>query len=325
MSEFIDADDLARLATGFEAAMVDAPGPAGADQALYDLGWTELLAAAPAQGAATAFSTLGATGSAATLLDDVVANALGTDVSPTTCVVFPAPHQADPPGRRRGDAVVIDGLLSARTENAAIAILGVAGKSDFGLFAVDAGLLQDTTANGVDPERAYRRVVVDVSADALAPTATGGSWETAVATARVALAHQLIAGARWMLAEARQHALDRVQFGRSVASFQSIRHKLAEALVQIEGAASVADACLRDPDPLLAGLAKSLAGQAALTTAAHAQQVLAGMGFTAEHRFHLWLKRMLVVDTLFGSASSLPTEIGQDLLTRGSAPRLIQL
>ena len=325
MSEFIDADDLARLATGFEAAMVDAPGPAGADQALYDLGWTELLAAAPAQGAATAFSTLGATGSAATLLDDVVANALGTDVSPTTCVVFPAPHQADPPGRRRGDAVVIDGLLSARTENAAIAILGVAGKSDFGLFAVDAGLLQDTTANGVDPGRAYRRVVVDVSADALAPTATGGSWETAVAAARVALAHQLIAGARWMLAEARQHALDRVQFGRSVASFQSIRHKLAESLVQIEGAASVADACLRDPDPLLAGLAKSLAGQAALTTAAHAQQVLAGMGFTAEHRFHLWLKRMLVVDTLFGSASSLPTEIGQDLLTRGTAPRLIQL
>ena len=141
----------------------------------------------------------------------------------------------------------------------------------------------------------------------------------------MALAHQLIAGARWMLAEARQHALDRVQFGRPVASFQAIRHKLAESLALIEGAASVAEACLYDPDPMLAGLAKSLAGQAALTTAAHAQQVLAGMGFTAEHRFHLWLKRTLVLDVLFGSANWLPTEIGRDLLIFGTVPRLIQL
>ena len=109
-----------------------------------------------------------------------------------------------------------------------------------------------------------------------------------------------------MLAEARQHAIDRVQFGRSVASFQSIRHKLAESLVQIEGAASVAGICLENPDPLLAALAKSLAGQAARTTATHAQQVMAGIGFTAEHRFHLWLKRMLVIDTLFGSAARSP-------------------
>ena len=128
-----------------------------------------------------------------------------------------------------------------------------------------------------------------------------------------------------MLAEARQHAIDRVQFGRPVASFQAIRHKLAESLVQIEGATSVSQRCLGDPNPLLAALAKSLAGQAARTTATHAQQVLAGIGFTAEHRFHYWLKRMLVIDTLFGSASSLPEEIGCQLLSQGTAPRLIQL
>ena len=87
----------------------------------------------------------------------------------------------------------------------------------------------------------------------------------------------------------------------------------------------MAGACLHDPDPMLAALAKSLAGQAARTTATHAQQVLAGIGFTAEHRFHYWLKRMLVVDTLFGSASSIPAEIGHHLLSEGTAPRLIQL
>ena len=321
----VDPDDLALLASGFEAAMADASGPSETDQALYELGWAELLTAAPSQGAATAFSALGKTNSAASLLDDVVANALGIDLSPQTCVVFPAPHQAGAPARPQGDAVVVDGLVSARAEEATTAVLAVEASGSININATDVRLLQGPDTEGVDPGRAYRRVSVEISADALVPRTAGGSWKAAVAAARAGLAHQLLGGARWMLGEARQHAIDRAQFGRPVASFQAIRHKLAESLVQIEGAASVAGACLHDPDPMLAALAKSLAGQAARTTATHAQQVLAGIGFTAEHRFHYWLKRMLVVDTLFGSASSLPAEIGHHLLSRGTAPRLIQL
>lgn len=325
MSELIDADDLVLLATGFEAAMAEAPGPGKADQALRDLGWAELLNAAPTQGAAAAFSALGKSNSAASLLDDVVAHSLGTDVSPDTCVVFPSPHQATAPAQRRGDTVVIDGLVSARLERANTAVLAVENRDGAVATAVDAALLHVTAAKGVDHEHAYRRLSVVIAADALTPLATSGTWEAAVAAARSALAHQLLGGARWMLTEARQHAIDRVQFGRPVASFQAIRHKLAESLVQIEGAESVAQGCLHDPDPLLAALAKSLAGQAALTTATHAQQVLAGIGFTAEHQFHRWMKRTLVIDNLFGSASSLPTEIGNKLLSQGGAPRLIQL
>ena len=128
-----------------------------------------------------------------------------------------------------------------------------------------------------------------------------------------------------MLDLARQHAVDRVQFGRPVASFQAVRHRLAESLVQIEGAAAVVDVCGDETDPLLAALAKSLAGKAARATAGHAQQVLAGIGFTTDHPFQLRLKRVLTVDSLFGSASSLPAEIGAELLARGSAPRLVEL
>ena len=324
MSEFIDADDLALLAASFEAAMADAPGPAEADQPLYDLGWAELLDAAPAQGAAIAFAALGATGSAASLLDDVVVSALGVNVSPQTCVVFPAPHRAEAPARF-GDELVVDGLVSARVESATTAVVAFDGEDGRGIAGIDASLLRERAAGGVDPGNAYRRVSLEVAAAAIEPVAAGGSWESAAAAARVALAHQLLGGARWMLAEARQHAIDRVQFGRPVASFQAVRHKLAESLVQIEGATSVSQRCLGDLNPLLAALAKSLAGQAARTTAAHAQQVLAGIGFTAEHRFHYWLKRMLVIDTLFGSAGSLPEEIGHHLLSQGTAPRLIQL
>ena len=53
---------------------------------------------------------------------------------------------------------------------------------------------------------------------------------------RVALGWWLVGTGRAMLSLARQHALDRVQFGRPVAGFQAIRHRLAETLVAVEGA-----------------------------------------------------------------------------------------
>lgn len=323
--EHIDAEDLAMLAAGFEAAMLDASGPAEADQALFQLGWGELLAAAPVRGAATAFTALGRTGSAAGLLDDVVAGALGFDGSPAPCVVLPAPGQAAAPGTRVEDRVRVDGVLSTRVDVAVSALLAVEELGAVRFVTIDAGLVRGTPAGGIDPGHPYRRVTAEIAADTLSPVEVTGTWESAVAAARVALAHQLVSAARWMTAEACQHAVDRVQFGRPVASFQAIRHKLAESLVKIEGAASVAGAYREDSDPLLAALAKSLAGAAALTAAKHAQQVLAGVGFTTDHQFHRWLKRVLVVDTLFGSASSLPTEIGFELLARHGAPRLVEL
>ena len=109
----IDADDLAMLADGFASAMVAAPGPGEADAALFDLGWGELLTAAPGQGAAMAFTALGATGSSAAIIDDVLALALGLDVTPTTCVVVPRPHRTTPPATRDGDVIRVDGLVGS--------------------------------------------------------------------------------------------------------------------------------------------------------------------------------------------------------------------
>ena len=333
MSEAIDADDLALMAESFEAAMADAPGPGEADEALYDLGWAELLDTDPGQGAAAAFNALGRTNSAATLLDDVMAHALGIQPSLDACVMLPAslhtnpamPDPDDPPLLMGDDPLIVNAVVSSRIDRAAVVIMAVDEFPHTQVAAIESKWVRVPTPTGIDPDRAYRHLSIRVRPDELAPIETDGDWQTAMTAGRMALAHQLIAGARWMLSEARQHALDRVQFGRPVASFQAIRHKLAESLVLIEGAESLAGASLRDPDPMLAGLAKSMAGQAALTTAAHAQQVLAGIGFTAEHRFHLWFKRMLVLDALLDSSQSLPTEIGRDLMIYGTVPRLIQL
>lgn len=143
-----------------------------------------------------------------------------------------------------------------------------------------------------------------------------------LAAGRVALGWWLLGIGRAMLDLARLHALERLQFGRPVASFQAIRHRLAETVVALDGAEATLVAA---HDDLGALLAKAAAGQAAVTAARHCQQVLGGMGFTAEHGLHRHIRRALVLDGLLGSALELTREAGALLLERRSAPRLIDL
>jgi hypothetical protein len=150
----------------------------------------------------------------------------------------------------------------------------------------------------------------------------------ALAAGRLAVGWWLLGTSRAMLALARQHALDRVQFGKHIGSFQAIRHRLAETLVAIEGAEATLHAARdvsEEQDELASLLAKAAAGQAALTAARHCQQVLGGIGFTAEHPLHHHVKRSLILDGLLGSARELTMQAGATLRTKGSAPRLAQL
>ncbi|OBK47765.1 acyl-CoA dehydrogenase family protein [Mycobacterium sp. 1081908.1] len=146
-----------------------------------------------------------------------------------------------------------------------------------------------------------------------------------LAEGRRAVGWWLVGTSRAMLTLARQHRGDRVQFGQRISSFQAIRHRLAETLVAIEGAEATLNAAQPDDAGLASLLAKAAAGQAALTAARHCQQVLGGIGFTAEHQLHHHVKRSLVLDGLLGSARELTREAGTMLRTKGFAPRLAQL
>ncbi|KKD07811.1 acyl-CoA dehydrogenase family protein [Streptomyces sp. WM6386] len=137
-----------------------------------------------------------------------------------------------------------------------------------------------------------------------------------------ALGWWLLGTGRTMLALARIHALDRAQFGRPLAAFQAVRHRLAETLVALEGAEATLIAAT---DPFGSLLAKAAAGEAALTAARHCQQVLGGIGFTAEHPLHGNVRRALVLDGLLGSARELTREAGARLRAAGAAPRLVHL
>lgn len=155
--------------------------------------------------------------------------------------------------------------------------------------------------------------------DSLPPAALHAGWQ--------ALGWWLVGTSHAMLSLARRHALDRVQFGRHISSFQAIRHRLAETLVAIEGAEATLQTATQcdDPHGLASLLAKAAAGQAALTAARHCQQVLGGIGFTSEHPLHHHIKRSLILDGLLGSARELTRKAGHALVMEGSAPRLAQL
>ncbi|WP_207843858.1 acyl-CoA dehydrogenase family protein [Williamsia soli] len=151
-----------------------------------------------------------------------------------------------------------------------------------------------------------------------------------LATARRAIGWWLVGTSRTMLSLAREHALSRAQFGKPVSGFQSIRHKLAETYVAIEGAEATLQAAKQSPTSssnvdLGSMLAKAAAGQAALTASKHCQQILGGIGFTEEHELQRHIKRAHVLDGLFGSARELTREAGAIIRAQGSAPRLVDL
>jgi alkylation response protein AidB-like acyl-CoA dehydrogenase len=122
----------------------------------------------------------------------------------------------------------------------------------------------------------------------------------------VALANECAGGARTVMEQAVRYAKQRFQFGRAIGSFQAIKHKCADMLVDVESAKSAAyeaarvAAGQRDSLALAASMAKVAAGQAFFHAAATNIQVHGGIGFTWEHPAHLYFKRAKSTQLMFG-------------------------
>jgi len=101
----------------------------------------------------------------------------------------------------------------------------------------------------------------------------------------------------------------RRQFGRAIGSFQAVKHRLADALVDVEGMRSstyYAAWCLATHDPdgaLAASMAKAWCSDASRRVTAAGLQVHGGIGFTWDHELHLHLKRTQLDAGSFGDAS----------------------
>lgn len=125
----------------------------------------------------------------------------------------------------------------------------------------------------------------------------------------VCLANEMVGGAERLREDALAYVQMRMQFGRALSSFQTMKHKAADMLVDVElakSAAYYAAAALDESDPevpMLASLAKASASEAYLQTAIHAVQMHGGIGFTWDNDTHLWFKRAKSSEVLFGDAN----------------------
>jgi hypothetical protein len=309
-----------------EATVRDAIAGAGAevDHALAGLGWLEMLDAEPSDAVQIVFTALGNANASATALDDVVVVALDMKPRAELAVLLPPFAAWTPPARTDGDVAHAHGLATARITTAKELLVVSEVGATLQPVTVPIEAVTVMSVHGIDPDAGFHVV----RAERNAPPATrvdAGAWASAVAAGRRAIAHQIGGACRTMLALACAHAGERVQFGRPIARFQAVRHRLADALVAVEALDATLAAAWDEPGPMTAALAKATAGRTARTVAAQCQQVLAGIGFTTDHPFHRYLKRTMALEGIFGSADNIVTDVGRELISRRSVPSLIEL
>jgi alkylation response protein AidB-like acyl-CoA dehydrogenase len=202
---------------------------------------------------------------------------------------------------------VIDGHVANLVIVAARTTAGVT------LFAVDgeaAGLTRTPLPTMDQTRKQARLQFADVPAVLIGEDggAEAGLSKT-LDLAAVALAAEQVGGAQHVLDASVEYAKTRIQFGRPIGSFQAIKHKCADMLLEVESAKSAAYyaawAAAEDSDelPVVASLAKSYCSEAYFHSAAENIQIHGGIGFTWEHPAHLYFKRAKSSELLLGDPS----------------------
>src|ERR671923_580912 len=234
----------------------------------------------------------------------------------------------------RVDAAGIE--LSARSENGTFALSGtksfvldahvagtliVAARTSEGddptdgvsLFVVDpkAGGVSIKQLKAMDSTRRLCEVAFDgvkAGADAVLGEVDKG-WprlERALQKSAALLSAECVGGAHQVMDMSVAYARDRIQFGRPIGSFQAVKHKCADMLVDVEMARSAmyyAAWAASDEEselPLASSMAKSFCSDAYLRVATNGIHVHGGIGFTWEHDMHLYFKRAKANEVLLG-------------------------
>ncbi len=213
---------------------------------------------------------------------------------------------------------------------------GSAGEEGISLFVLDAetaGVSRNWLPT-VDQTRKQAEITLDnvtVAAEALLGEA-GQGWsalQTIISLAQVSVAAEQLGGAERVLEMAVEYTQEREQFGRTIASFQAIKHKAADMMLKVEVARSavyyaacVAEEVLRaDGDANVAAelsqaasMAKAYCSDSYFYNAGTAIQFFGGVGFTWEYDCHLYFKRAKSSETFLGNGAYHRELIARELL-----------
>jgi alkylation response protein AidB-like acyl-CoA dehydrogenase len=187
---------------------------------------------------------------------------------------------------------------------------GTAGDEGLALFTVtaDASGIDRRLLESMDPTRKIARIDFHGVHAQLLGTVNDGE-KPIVRTldqAAIALANEMVGGAQTLFDSAVNYTKLRVQFGRTIGSFQAIKHKCADMLLEMELAKSAAYYAAQataadDPEwPALACLTKAAASEMYLHIATECIQIHGGIGFTWDNDTHLWFKRAKSSEVFLG-------------------------
>ena len=216
------------------------------------------------------------------------------------------------PATQSGDSWTLTGEKMFVLDGHVANLIIVAARTDAGVslfhLAGDAPGVTRTALSTMDQTRKQARVEFKNTPARLIGT-DGGGWATMNTTldlAAVALANEQVGGAQKVLEMSVDYAKVRVQFGRPIGSFQAIKHKCADMLLEVESAKSAAyyaawcAAEMNDELPVTASLAKAYCSDAYFHSAAENIQIHGGIGFTWEHDAHLYFKRAKSMELFLG-------------------------
>ena len=189
---------------------------------------------------------------------------------------------------------------------------GSTGDVGLSLFmvAADADGLDCRKLKSMDPTRKLARLEFKNVSAALIGEEGGAAvpFGRTIDQAAVCLANEMVGGADKLRETAVDYTLLRVQFGRAIGSFQAIKHKAADMLLEVESAKSAAyyaaEALDDDAEdwPAVASLAKACASDTYMQTAIVTTQMHGGIGFTWDNDTHLWFKRAKSSEAFLGDS-----------------------
>ena len=211
---------------------------------------------------------------------------------------------------RTGDAWTLTGRADPVIDAPAadLAIVPALGPDGPALFAVSLG---DTARPDRESAMDLTRPLGWLHFDATAAEHLGGADAVDALLDRGATftAAEMLGSAQRVLDMATEYAKERVQFGRPIGSFQAVKHRCADMLVDVEGMRSTvywAAWCIGAGDPdasIAASTTKTWCSDASKRVMASGLQVHGGIGFTWEHDLHFFLKRAQLDQLAFGDAS----------------------
>lgn len=233
-------------------------------------------------------------------------------------------HDGAAEARLDGSGFRLDGVLRHVVDGATAALLVLPARAggELGLFLVEAGApgLERRALPTLDRTRRLGEVRLrGTPAERLGEGDASAALARTLDLAAILLAAEQVGGADRCLEMAVEYGKLRVQFGRPIGSFQAVKHRCADLLVQVESARSAAHyaawaASAGDPElPVLAALARAYCAEAFFAAAAENIQLHGGIGFTWEHDAHLYLKRARAGEALLGRPDACRERIARHL------------